>query len=156
MSLLVSLKNKTFRTLAKFVLERGDVIELCKDLEYPDLINELVKRDGVKYFSDVCHEYLNDTQHLKSNSTMLIRILLEKYTGHYTKSLIDDRTELLLERILSGAIQIKSLGIGNVVKRDDRYRKMIRTVVSDIESVDVNVIVALLVKLNHENLIENE
>lgn len=156
MSLLVSLKNKTLKTLAKFVLERGDVIELCKDLEYPDLINELVKREGVKYFSEVCHEYLNDTHYLKSNSVMLIRILLEKYTGYYAKSSIDERTELLLNRILNGAIQVKSLNIGNIVKRDDRYRKMIRTVVDDIDSVDINVIVALLVKLNHSDLIQGD
>lgn len=156
MGLLISLKNKTLRTLAKFILEEGDKAILCKNLEYPDLINELVNREGVEYFSEICHEYLNDTHYLKSNSVMLIRILLEKYTGHYTKSLIDDRTELMLGHILCGAIQIKSLGIGNVVKRDDRYRRMIRTVVPDIESVDVNVIVTLLVKLNHENLIEDK
>lgn len=153
MSIIKCIKDKTFKALSELVLEKSDKVKICESLEYPDLINVLVKSEKVNYFSEICSEYLECSSYLKDTSLILMKQILDGYIVESDKDLRHKELNQLVESILNDAILIKKLAIGNIVKRDAEYRNMIRKYIKDIESVDVNVIIGLLVKLNASNLI---
>lgn len=153
MSIIKCIKDKTFKTLSKIIIEKSDKIKICEDLEYPDLINILVKTENVNYFSEICSEYLECSSYLKDTSIILMKQLLDGYIVESDKDLRHKELNQLIESILNDAVLIKRLAIGNIIKRDSEYRNMIRKHIKDIESVDVNIMISLLVKLNASNLI---
>lgn len=153
MSIIKCIKDKTFKTLSKIIIEKSDKIKICEDLEYPDLINILVKTEKVNYFSEICSEYLECSSYLKDTSIILMKQLLDGYIVESDKDLRHKELNQLIESILNDAVLIKRLAIGNIIKRDSEYRNMIRKHIKDIESVDVNIMISLLVKLNASNLI---
>lgn len=153
MSIIQCIKNRSLKSLSKVILDKSDLIQICERLEYPDLINILVKNEGVEYFSEVCLEYLKCPSYLKDTSIVLIQQILDGYVVERDNQSRNKEVLEILELILNDAILIKRLKVGNIIKRDSLYREMIRKHVKGIEGVDVNVIITLLVKLNSKDLL---
>ncbi len=136
-------------------LTQTDIKNFCRRLEYPDLINLLVKSERVEYFSQVCVGYLNSPCYIKDTGLLMLSQILDSYIIENDKESKDKELVDLVNKIIDGAISVKRLHIGNIINRDSVYRKMIKSNVSEITSVDVSFIIQLLVKLNSLDLLRN-
>lgn len=130
-------------TLKCFNLTTKDLISLGNHLKYPDLVNMLVKSEGVGYFSEICSDYLEDPSF---NSTVHYLSLKHVLSAYVVDGNRVDRKQLkeTVSWLTEGLRRIHALEIKNVVVRDNEYRKLIKDCVPTVTSIDTAYLIALL------------
>lgn len=143
-------KSILLKSVKKLALSNEDILELADSLDYPDLVNLICKKEKVEHFSDICLEYLEGVSFSHKVLELAIKQVISKYVNKTTCLNYEEAVQDIYIGILTDSKLINKLDIRNIIKRDAEYRKSVKFYIPEIDSVDSNLLITILVKINRE------
>lgn len=136
-------KDMLLNLLKRSEVTTKDLIKANVILQYPDLINRIVKVEERTFFSEVCVDYLSDVSHQSEVLCLSLGHLVQKYLNpngrYFNKDVLNVEHNLLKD-----AKVLHKADTRNIVIRDAEFRKVIKFYIPEINSIDCSYAIALL------------
>lgn len=144
------IKHLALKVLRRTGVSSKDLTGMGVQPDYPDLVNMLVKSEGVVFFSEVCSDYLEEPSFNTVVQIISLKHILHSYlferSSDYTGF-----TRAMVSHLMEGTRKIHGLNLKNKVMRDNEYRKLIKDCIPTINSNDASYLIALLQQIANKS-----